>query len=99
MYDVNQGCEPEYLTEVPDRSEVIEVLGKYIKSLPADERASEAISIASQLVELTAFDIAGLVDSARVGALIECAAKLCDPDIQEYDTMQRDATATKDTVQ
>jgi hypothetical protein len=96
MYDVKQGFEPRDTVDAPNREEAFGALMHYIKSLPADQRAVEAVRISSQLLEFTAFEVAGSVDSERVGALIECAAKLCDPDIQGYDPRRSaDASAKR----
>lgn len=99
MYDEKNGIRLQQSRKTHSGSEVFETLTQYITSLPADKRAPEAIRISSQLLEFTAFETAGQVDSACVGALIECAAKLSEPDALGVDPAVCDTTGSKSTLQ
>ncbi|AVL51836.1 hypothetical protein CEP88_03965 [Roseobacter denitrificans] len=53
-----------------------EKLVSQIEALPDDLRGARALQLSSRLLELAAFELAGSLDSTRIGALIECAAEL-----------------------
>lgn len=53
-----------------------EKLVSQIEALPDDLRGARALQLSARLLELAAFELAGSMDSARIGALIECAAEL-----------------------
>jgi len=78
---------------------MLELLKQYIASLPVDQRAPAALRLSSQLLESTAFEIAGAVDSTCVSVLIECAAKLSDPDVQAHDMVNSDTSFAKSILQ
>lgn len=53
-------------------------LTKQISELPIDVRGVQALNLSAHLVELAAYELAGHLDSAEVGALIRCAAELSE---------------------
>lgn len=75
------------LREESSCGDQFEKLVSQIESLPDNMRGARALHLASKLLELAAFELAVSVDSARIGALIECAAELskqsADIDIDE----------------
>jgi len=99
MYDAKKDIALELAVEPQRGGEVFELLTQYIKSLPLDQRAPAAIHLSSQLLEFTAFEVAGAVDSTCVGVLIECAAKLCDPELQGSDPATSDTDRRKNVLQ
>ncbi len=58
----------------------LDLLLEYLKGLPADQRGPEAMRLSSKLLEFAAFEMAGSLTSDRIGALIECAAQLENPE-------------------
>ena len=55
-----------------------EKLVSQIEALPDDLRGARALQLSARLLELAAFELAGSLDSTRIGALIECAAQLSE---------------------
>lgn len=56
--------------------EAVEALIKLLSKLPATDRSSCALSMASRLIEYAAFESAGTYSAEDVADLINCAARI-----------------------
>ncbi|WP_282129650.1 hypothetical protein [Roseobacter litoralis] len=64
------------LREDANCGDQFEKLVSQIEALPDDLRGARALQLSARLLELAAFELAGSLDSTRIGALIECSAEL-----------------------
>lgn len=69
---------PRYLQGEQACSDSFAELTAQIAALPEDLRGAQSLSFAAKLVELAAYELAGSMSSAQIGALIRCAADLSE---------------------